>query len=106
MCFSDCAAMSMLPLFLIPFVLQLLAHGNNAECALGDAGKNAKWINSNGRLKNRNNVSTDIDDDYFHFQASCLENLEKDIVDEYCNCTFINSKLQIVHYQPLKLTFN
>jgi hypothetical protein len=103
MCFSDCAAMSMLPLILIPFVLQLLAHGINTECAIGDIDENTQWINSNGRLKNHDDINLDIDNDYFDFQASCLENLENDKVDEFCNCTFTNSKLQIIHYQSLKL---
>lgn len=105
MCFSDCAAMLLLPLFLIPSVLQLLVHGIHAKCAIGDADENAQWISSNGRLKNRGDVDLDNDNDYFHFQASCLENLENGKVDEFCNCTFTNSKLQIIHYQSLKLIF-
>jgi hypothetical protein len=94
--FSDCAAMSMLPLFLIPFVLQFLVHGTNAECAIGDADENAQWINSNGRLKNHDNDGNQAsdNDDYFLFQAFCSENIEYDEVDEICNCTFTNSKLQ------------
>jgi hypothetical protein len=107
MCFSDCAAMSMLILFLIPYVLQFLVYGTNAECAIGNADENAQWINSNGRLKIRDNeANPEIgNDDYFLFQASCSENLEYDEVDEFCNCTFTNSKLQIIHYQSLKLMF-
>jgi hypothetical protein len=87
--------MSMLPLFLIPFVLQFLVYGTNAGCAIGDADENAQWISSDGRLKNQDNdVYLDIIKyDNFLFQASCSENLEYDEVDELCNCTFTNSKL-------------
>jgi hypothetical protein len=97
MCFSDCAAMSMLPLLLLLFLLHFLLHGANAKCAIGDADDNAKWINSDGRLKNHDNgISPDTDsDDYFLFQASCSEDLDYDDLDEFCNCTFTNSKLQI-----------
>lgn len=96
-CFSDCAAMSMLPLFVLLFLLHFLLHGANAKCAIGDADENAKWINSNGRLKIHDNDNTpDTDgDDYFLIQASCPENLDYDDMDEVCNCTFTNSKLQI-----------
>lgn len=107
MWFSDCAAMSMLPLFLIQFVLQFMVNGTNAECAIGNANENAEWINSNGHLKIRDNdANLDIgSDDYFMFQASCSENLEYGEVDEFCNCTFTNGKVQIIHYQSLKLIF-
>jgi hypothetical protein len=106
MCFSDCAAMLMLPLFLISFTLQFLVHGANTECAIGDADENTKWINSDGRLRNHDNdVSPDTDtdtDDYFFFQAFCSENLEYDDFDELCNCTFTNSKLQIIKHNFFK----
>jgi hypothetical protein len=95
MCFPDCAAMSMLPLFLIQFVLQFLVHGTNAECAIGKVNENARWINSNGRLKNYDsNVSLDVENDYVLFQATCSERPDYDDFDESCNCTFTNSKLQ------------
>jgi hypothetical protein len=89
--------MSMLPLFLLLFPLHFLLHGANAKCAIGDPGENAKWINSDGYLKNHNNgISPDIDnDDYFLLQASCSEDLDYDDVGEFCNCIFTNSKLQI-----------
>ncbi|KDR17394.1 Relaxin receptor 2 [Zootermopsis nevadensis] len=85
--------MSMLPLFVLLFLLHFLLHGANAKCAIGDADENAKWINSNGRLKIHDNDNTpDTDgDDYFLIQASCPENLDYDDMDEVCNCTFTNS---------------
>jgi hypothetical protein len=90
--------MSMLPLLLLPFLLHVLVHGINAECAIGNADENAKWINSDGRLKNCDyNINPDIEsDDYFLFQVSCSESLDYDDVEEFCNCTFTNSKLQTV----------
>jgi hypothetical protein len=88
--------MSMLQLFLIQSVLQFLVYGTKAECAIGDANENAKWINSNGRLK-RVDSHGDLDDendDYFFFQATCSERPDYDDFEEMCNCTFTNSKLQ------------
>lgn len=95
MCFPDCTAMSMLQLFLIQFVLQFLVYGTNAECAIGDVNKNAKWIRSNGRLKHDDSdVDLDTENDYFLFQATCSERPNIDDFQELCNCTFTNSKLQ------------
>lgn len=96
MCFPDCTAMSMLQLFLIQFALQFLVYGTNAECAIGDVNKNARWINSNGRLKN-DESRVDLDgeyDDSFLFQVTCSGRLGDDDFEESCNCTFTNSKLQ------------
>jgi hypothetical protein len=95
MCFPDRAAMLMLPLLLIQFVLQFLVHGSNAECAIGSVNENARWITSNGRLKNYDSdISLDAGkDDYFLFQATCTESNDYDDFDESCNCTFTNSKL-------------
>lgn len=85
--------MSMLPLFLLQFVLQFLVYGINAECAIGDVNENAKWLNSNGRLKNyESDVSLDVEnEDEFLFQAACSERRDHDDFDEFCNCTFSNS---------------
>ena len=95
MCFPDCTAMSMLQLFLIQFVLQFLAYGTNAECAIGDVDKNTRWIKSNGHLKYDDiHVDWDAEDDYFHLQVTCSERPEHDNFEELCNCTFTNSKLQ------------
>jgi hypothetical protein len=86
----------MLPLFLLQFVLQFLVYGINAECAIGDVNENAKWLNSNGRLKNyESDVSLDVEnEDEFLFQAACSERRDHDDFDEFCNCTFSNSKLR------------
>ena len=95
MCFPDCTAMSMLPLFLIQFVLQSLVYGTNAECAIGDVNKNTKWINSNGHLKYYDrDDNLVIENDYFRFQATCSEKPDYDDIEELCNCTFTKSKLQ------------
>jgi len=88
--------MSMLQLFLIQFVLQFLVYGINAECAIGDANENARWINSNGRLRHddsHGNLDNENDDNFF-FEATCSENPDYDDFEEVCNCTFTNSKLQ------------
>jgi hypothetical protein len=88
--------MSMLQLFLIQFALQFLVYGTNAECAIGDANENTKWIKSNGRLK-RDDSYVDLDDendDHFLFQVTCSERPDDDGFKEVCNCTFTNSKLQ------------
>jgi hypothetical protein len=88
--------MSMLQLFLIQFMLQFLVYGTNAECAIGDANKNTKWIKSNGRFKHDDSHGDldDENDDYFFFQATCSEKPNYDEFEEVCNCTFTNSKLQ------------
>lgn len=86
----------MLQLFLIQFVLQFLVYGINAECAIGDANENARWINSNGRLRHddsHGNLDNENDDNFF-FEATCSENPDYDDFEEVCNCTFTNSKLQ------------
>lgn len=83
----------MLQLFLIQFVLQFLVYGINAECAIGDANENARWINSNGRLRHddsHGNLDNENDDNFF-FEATCSENPDYDDFEEVCNCTFTNS---------------
>jgi hypothetical protein len=95
-CLPECAAMSMLQLLLIQFVLHFLVYGTNAECAIGDVKENTKWLNSHGHLRNYDrDVNLDVpNDDYFFFQANCSEKPDDDGFEVFCNCTFTNSKLQ------------
>jgi hypothetical protein len=95
-CLPESADMSMLQLFLIQFVLHFLVYGTNAECAIGDVKENTKWLNSNGHLKtyDPNLKPEDKNDDYFFFHANCSERPDDDDFEEFCNCTFTNSKLQ------------
>jgi hypothetical protein len=108
MCFPDCTAMSMLQLFLFQFVLQFLVYGTNAECAIGDVNKNAKWIKSNGRLKYDDiHVNRDAEnDDYFLLQVTCSERHDDDDFKELCNCMLTNSKLQISSISSPKYLLN